>query len=46
MIAADFDFRGALASLGGSLAEGDTVLSDLGEFCVQVFGPQETEAEP
>ena len=46
MIAADFDFRGALASLGGSLAEGETVLSDLGEFCVQVFGPQETEAEP
>ena len=46
MIAADFDFRGSLAELGGSLAEGDTVLSDLGEFCVQVFGPQEAEAEP
>ena len=46
VIAADFDFRGALAELGGSLAEGDTVLSDLGEFCVQVFGPQQAEAEP
>ena len=38
MISADFDFRGALAGLGGSLAESGTVLSDLGEFCVQVFG--------
>lgn len=46
VIAADFDFRGALAELGGSLAEGDPLLSDLGEFWFQVFGPQEARAEP
>ena len=46
VINADFDFRGVLAELGDSLAKGDTVLADLGEFCVQVFGPQEAQAEP
>ena len=46
MIAADFDFRGGAGQPGRVSGEGDTVLSDLGEFCVQVFDPQETEAEP
>ena len=45
VIVSDFDFRGALARLGGSLAEGEPVWSDLGEFCVQVFGPQEETAQ-
>ncbi len=45
VISSDFDFREALAELGGSLAQGDTVWSDLGEFCVQVFGPQEEPAQ-
>mgnify|MGYP005799442075 CR=1 FL=1 len=38
MISADFDFREGLSGLGESLAGEDTVLSDLGEFCIQVFG--------
>lgn len=44
-ISADFDFRGALAGLGESLAGGDSVLADLGEFCVQVFGSAAPEPE-
>lgn len=49
LIATDFDFRGALSDLGASLAEGDTVLSELGDFCVEVFGGgsrEENSAEP
>lgn len=38
LITTDLDFQGALAELGESLAEKNTVLSDLGEFCVEVFG--------
>ncbi|MEY8231875.1 M23 family metallopeptidase [Oscillospiraceae bacterium 50-16] len=41
LISEDFDFQGALAGLGESLAGSGTVLEDLGAFCVQVFGPQE-----
>lgn len=45
MMATDFDFQGALANLGESLAGSDTVLGDLGEFCIQVFGGQ-SQAQP
>lgn len=47
LIANDFDFRGALSQLGESLSESGTVLGDLGEFCVQVFGgiPEEGQAQ-
>lgn len=45
LITADLDIQGALTELGESLAGEGTVLSDLGEFCVEVFGPGET-AEP
>ena len=38
LITTDLDFREALAGLGGSLAEGDTVLSELGAFCAEIFG--------
>ena len=38
LISTDFDFRGALSNLGESLAGSDTILSDLGDFCVEVFG--------
>lgn len=38
LITTDLDFREALAGLGEALAEGDTVLSDFGAFCVEVFG--------
>lgn len=46
MLTTDLDFRGALTQLGESLAEGNSMLSDLGEFCVEVFGvSQEKEQE-
>ena len=45
LISNDLDFETVLASLGQSLAEGDTVLSELGAFCVEVFGPEQ-QAEP
>lgn len=48
LITTDLDFRAALAGLGESLAEGDTVLSGLGAFCVEVFGAgrQENYVKP
>lgn len=49
LISTDFDFRGALASLGKSLAESDTMLADFSAFCVEVFGgqvPDTDTAEP
>lgn len=48
LISTDFDFREALASLGESLAGSETVLTDFGEFCAEVFGaaPQEQETRP
>lgn len=45
LISTDFDFEAALAGLGESLASGDTMLSDLGTFCINVFGPVQ-EDEP
>lgn len=47
LITTDLDFEAALSSLGESLADGDGVLSDLGAFCMEVFGaePQETGTE-
>ena len=44
LITADLDIQGALADLGESLAGEGTVLSDLGEFCVEVFGPEQAQA--
>lgn len=43
LITTDLDFREALSGLGESMAEGDTVLSDLGAFCVEVFGADRRE---
>lgn len=43
LISTDFDFEAALSSLGQSLAESDSVLSDLGAFCVEVFGGEVEE---
>ena len=39
LITTDLDFRVALTDLGKSLTQGDSVLADLGAFCVEVFGP-------
>lgn len=41
LISTDLDFEAALSSLGESLAESDSVLSELGTFCVEVFGGEE-----
>lgn len=38
LISTDFNFQEALSNLGESLAGSETVLSDLGEFCIEVFG--------
>lgn len=48
LIATDLDFREALTELGASLSAGDSVLSDFGTFCVEVFGASEPDepAEP
>lgn len=48
LITTDLDFRAALSGLGESLAEGDTVLSEFGAFCVEVFGAgiQENDVKP
>lgn len=47
MITEDFDFKGALSDLGESMAGSDSVLADLGEFCIQVFGGDaQSEAQP
>lgn len=38
LIGSNTDFRAAFSDLGESLAEQDSVLGDIGEFCIQVFG--------
>ena len=43
LITTDMDIQDALAELGASLAESDSVLSDLGAFCVEVFGTVQEE---
>ena len=48
VIRSDTDFRAAFASLGESLSGQESVLGELGEFCVSVFGaerPEETTQE-
>lgn len=43
LISTDFDFQKALAELGESLSDSDTVLADLGAFCMEVFGPAQVD---
>jgi len=43
VIRSNTDFRAALAGLGQALAEQDSVLGELGEFCVSVFGPAKAD---
>lgn len=38
LIGQNTDFRGAFARLGESLAEQDSVLGEIGGFCIEVFG--------
>lgn len=47
VIRSDTDFRAAFSSLGQALSGQESVLGELGEFCVSVFGvSQEERAEP
>lgn len=45
LISANTDFRAAFADLGESLARQDSVLGDIGEFCVEVFGTRQDPVE-
>ena len=46
MLSMDTDFRGALSALGESLSNKESVLGELGSFCVEVFGREEEEKVP
>ena len=48
LISTNYDFREALSRLGGSLTKEGNVLSDFGDFCVEVFGtdaPEDSEPQ-
>ena len=44
LMGTDLDIPKALSNLGESLMEGDSLLADLGAFCVEVFGPAPRES--
>ena len=44
-LTADTDFRAAFSRIGESLAEENTFLGTLGDFCVEVFGPSQPQEE-
>lgn len=46
LMGADLDIPKALSGLGEALMEGDSLLADLGAFCVEVFGPAPQEDTP
>lgn len=46
LITTDLDLQGTLAGLGESLAGEGTVLSELGSFCLEVFGAEPREEPP
>lgn len=46
LMGTDLDIPKALSNLGASLKEGDSLLADLGAFCVEVFGPAPRESVP
>lgn len=46
LMGTDLDIPEALSNLGASLKEGDSLLADLGAFCVEVFGPAPRESAP
>lgn len=43
LVSANIDFKEALSRLGESLTDGESVLSDFGAFCVEVFGAEQEE---
>ena len=40
------DFRGAFVRLGTSISEENSVLGEIGAFCIQVFGPVKEDSLP
>lgn len=46
LIGENTDFRQAFAQLGQSLAQQESVLGEIGEFCVEVFGAKSSDAVP
>lgn len=46
VIRANTDFRAAFAGLGQALSEQESVLGEIGEFCVSVFAPEQEEVPP
>lgn len=46
LMGTDLDIPKALSNLGESLMEGDSLLADLGAFCMEVFGPAPQESAP
>lgn len=46
LMGTDLDIPKALSNMGESLMEGDSLLADLGAFCVEVFGPAPRESAP
>lgn len=45
VIGRNTDFRGAFAQLGRAMAKEDSVIGELGEFCVSVFAPESEETQ-
>lgn len=45
LIQSNTDFKAAFAQLGQALTEEDSVLGELGEFCVAVFAPQAEQTD-
>lgn len=45
MISADTDFRAAFSRLGESLSQKDSVIGEIGAFCVEVFGASTDEVD-
>lgn len=43
LLTADTDFRAAFSRIGESLAGEDALLGTLGDFCVEVFGPSQSQ---
>ena len=45
LITADVDFQAAFSGLGDSMSQGGTILDELGQFCVEVFGGSREDPE-
>ena len=46
VLSSNIDFQSAFAELGESLSKEGSVFGELGDFCVEVFGPAQAEEQP